>query len=554
MSFAGRGGCPSYLQSSVNHAVGLGALLISAAGNQGLNTTDYFPANCRGVMAIAATNREGRLAGYSNYGLNIDLSAPGGDGIDPIPMLTLDDTGNSLLKDFGMGTSFAVPEVVGVAALMAALQHGKVSREQILGSTQQFANDSVQCSAGDCGKGIIQALALREVFMNGNASFVTMVIGNQRLQSSGPDSFVVASGTGLKQVPGNGTYCQTFYPGSFIEVDAGFGACLTGPGNCNNPSCVNPCQYIPGSWFSMIVYNYCCPWTTNLGCSYGKYYDDSDAYINSLSCDAGCVSLGNCINLPDNAVFTGPGTIATDCPWKCKKYYNSTGSTCLPTCATGYYYPTGSTVCTPCTFKTQALCANDQVLQACTVTSDAQCVPCANKIDNANPTPVCVWTCFLGSYFKNSSGLCQACKASLTCPTGSFTLGCDTVTDESCSPCTNLPASNAYYTTNGGLGTLQSPGPCNWACNAGYFQATSQDTGCTTCPAGSISAAGSTACTPCPAGTYAATASLCLSCPSGMYASTAGSTACLSCTWCTAQGMYKQCGGSSAGTCSTCSN
>jgi len=176
--------------------------------------------------------------------------------------------------------------------------------------------------------------------------------------------------------------------------------------------------------------------------------------------------------------------------------------------------------------------------------SDAKCVPCTNKIANANPTPVCIWTCLLGSYFKNSSGLCQACKTNLVCPVGSFTLGCNTVTDQSCSPCTNLPSSNAFYT---------SGDQCNWACNAGYYQASVVDAFCTACPSGSISAAGSS-CTPCPAGTYAASASLCLSCPSGTYASTDGSSACLSCTWCTAKGMYKQCGGTSAGTCSTCSN
>ena len=53
MSFAGRGGCPSYLQSAVTQALVRGAILVSAAGNQGLNTTDYFPANCNGVMAIS---------------------------------------------------------------------------------------------------------------------------------------------------------------------------------------------------------------------------------------------------------------------------------------------------------------------------------------------------------------------------------------------------------------------------------------------------------------------------------------------------------------------
>ena len=296
------------------------------------------------------------------------------------------------------------------------------------------------------------------------------------------------------------------------------------------------------------------PWA----CPTGSYCPISNL-TSPVVCPAGlyCPGTGLITPTPCPAGSYCPRTnLTAPVPCPAGTYSSSTSTTVCTSCAAGTSYAdvAGYSACISCSALVQQNCANDQIFQACTTMSDAKCVPCTNKIANANPTPVCIWTCLLGSYFKNSSGLCQACKASLTCPTGSFTLGCDTVTDESCSPCTNLPASNAYYTTNGGLGTLQSPGPCNWACNAGYFQATSQDTGCTTCPAGSISAAGSTACTPCPAGTYAATASLCLSCPGGMYASTAGSTACLSCTWCTAQGMYKQCGGSSAGTCSTCSN
>ena len=41
----------------------MGALLISAAGNDGLNTTDYFPANCKGVLAVAGSTRRGGAPG-----------------------------------------------------------------------------------------------------------------------------------------------------------------------------------------------------------------------------------------------------------------------------------------------------------------------------------------------------------------------------------------------------------------------------------------------------------------------------------------------------------
>ena len=47
MSFTGDADCPSYLQAAIDEAVQLGALPVAASGNDGVNTTDFFPANCQ---------------------------------------------------------------------------------------------------------------------------------------------------------------------------------------------------------------------------------------------------------------------------------------------------------------------------------------------------------------------------------------------------------------------------------------------------------------------------------------------------------------------------
>ena len=63
MSFTGDADCPSYLQAAIDEAVRLRALPVAASGNDGVNTTDFFPANCQGVLAVAASTRQGGARG-----------------------------------------------------------------------------------------------------------------------------------------------------------------------------------------------------------------------------------------------------------------------------------------------------------------------------------------------------------------------------------------------------------------------------------------------------------------------------------------------------------
>lgn len=91
------------------------AVVVAAAGNEGLPRLST-PANIPGVVAVAATDRTGRRASFSNYSdpaVEPFVTAPGVDVLTTVPM-ALESSGYIRAS----GTSFAAPIVSGVAALM----------------------------------------------------------------------------------------------------------------------------------------------------------------------------------------------------------------------------------------------------------------------------------------------------------------------------------------------------------------------------------------------------------------------------------------------------
>jgi len=100
----------SLLQSAVNQAWAAGKVLVAAAANS--NTDDqYYPGAHNNVVAVAAINKSGEKASFSNYGTWVDISAYG----TGIYSTYYDDT-----YAYMSGTSMACPLVSGCAALLFA--------------------------------------------------------------------------------------------------------------------------------------------------------------------------------------------------------------------------------------------------------------------------------------------------------------------------------------------------------------------------------------------------------------------------------------------------
>jgi hypothetical protein len=72
--------CPEGLRTAVRQALQGGTLVVAAAGNRGPQSGSVScPANLDEVVAVAATDAEGRVASYSSRGPEVDLAAPGGE-------------------------------------------------------------------------------------------------------------------------------------------------------------------------------------------------------------------------------------------------------------------------------------------------------------------------------------------------------------------------------------------------------------------------------------------------------------------------------------------
>ncbi len=98
---------------AIQYAQGLGSIIVAAASNDDVYRCLY-PASYPLVICVASVAEDDIKASYSNYGPNVTISAPGGDG----------GTNGSLFStsinayDWKMGTSMASPVAAGVLALV----------------------------------------------------------------------------------------------------------------------------------------------------------------------------------------------------------------------------------------------------------------------------------------------------------------------------------------------------------------------------------------------------------------------------------------------------
>ena len=193
LSFGGDGTCdstsnagPIYLQTIATLRSN-GVLVVASAGNGAVGEVRAsLPANCPGVLAVTGLNQQGYKARYANM-LSDGVAVASGDingshHLVDDGVYTLINTGEtlpdtSLVSGYSMsqkvGTSFAAPQVVGVAAMMLAV-NPSLSVQQLIDlikSTSRHAfpsgshgtcNASVPqsncaCTTATCGSGILDA-------------------------------------------------------------------------------------------------------------------------------------------------------------------------------------------------------------------------------------------------------------------------------------------------------------------------------------------------------------------------------------------------------------
>ena len=437
MSFAGLRSCPSYLQSGINQAVGLGAVLLAAAGNSADLASKYFPGNCAGVIDVAASTRLGALAPYSNFGPPVAYSAPGGDSNDPIR--TLD--GNLVIK-YVTGTSFSVPHVAGLAAL-------GVQKIRAL-DLRMFLNTSVITGIVNTNKLSelvgIQALYGPGLCAGGRDDYNNAVCYyDARWISFGGPTFSTlrACLQTVTQLTCNFPYYYTSCAayGAATAVCASCASCSpanglytagcseVAPGSCAACTVCQPGQIITSACITSAD-------ATCQSCTAGTY----SASTNSPTCST--CSVCSSIQVTTAACTLSSNTVCTTCQ---AGYYIASSTTCT-ICPAGYYSSAvGSTSCTICPAGTAAAAGS------------TSCTPCT--LDYSYST-------------ASASGTCSLCSAA---GTGQYN-NC-TLTSNALLSCP--PLNGAYFSATTPASGITYNRCLDYTCDSGLVAATSVRSACT---------------------------------------------------------------------------
>ncbi|MFI7580179.1 S8 family serine peptidase [Kocuria kalidii] len=214
------GECPAVLQSAISEALGRGIPVVAAAGNQGVDAAQSAPANCAGVISVAATDVSGALTPYSNYG-SVTVAAPGGD-----PYAQILSTGNAGTRapeapayTERNGTSMAAPAVSGAVALLREVSPalGVDGIRAALTSTARQAPGG--CALG-CGAGVVDPVSAL-IAVQGGEPFSTRggigVLHQQIGATTGEPRSRELCALG-------GTPCFQEFASGWIVWDAGVGA------------------------------------------------------------------------------------------------------------------------------------------------------------------------------------------------------------------------------------------------------------------------------------------------------------------------------------------
>ncbi|MFH1837115.1 MAG: S8 family serine peptidase, partial [Candidatus Omnitrophota bacterium] len=119
------------VKDAIDYAVGKGAILIAAAGNNASEIPDNSLASYESIITVGSVDPDGKISAWSNYGSEIDLYAPWWD------VVTFEDWGSQA------GTSFSTAFVAGITALMLS-DNPDMTKDDVLDQFKEMSVNPVQ--------------------------------------------------------------------------------------------------------------------------------------------------------------------------------------------------------------------------------------------------------------------------------------------------------------------------------------------------------------------------------------------------------------------------
>jgi len=154
----GGSGASQVLEDAVAYAVEKGCVVVAAAGNDNADAMGVTPANIKDAITVASSDHYDKKSDFSNWGMKIDIAAPGGDSNSEAGsnhcernILSLCSENTDMYDDDksviggiyyrARGTSMACPYVSGVAALILA-RHPELNNEEVRQVLRRSSDDT----------------------------------------------------------------------------------------------------------------------------------------------------------------------------------------------------------------------------------------------------------------------------------------------------------------------------------------------------------------------------------------------------------------------------
>ncbi|MGL5001818.1 MAG: S8 family peptidase, partial [Casimicrobium sp.] len=155
-----------------------GVVIVAAAGNSSSDVANFSPANCPGVVAVAASTVDGDRASFSNFGAGVTITAPG-DAI-------FSACGSNGQNDYKSGTSMAAPHVTAAIALARGANPALTGAQAVLAlraGARAFPSLS-NCSTATCGVGLLDARATLDRAQPNASAVVGWASGAQSIREN----------------------------------------------------------------------------------------------------------------------------------------------------------------------------------------------------------------------------------------------------------------------------------------------------------------------------------------------------------------------------------